>query len=546
MARAFTLLELLIVLLIVGILIAIGLYKYQSVVEAARASQTKAAVRAVFINAVSKKTSDSYAADRIALASSLNGADGISVTAFNSSSSPAPSTTVGVDVPGPNQVLIAQKAANGITYCFFDDGTKIINGTLVSGTCNPGSGSVGPLPVTPMVSAANDHTCFLNALGKIKCWGSGGSGQLGYGNTLEVGSSNTPAAVGFVDLGAGKTAKKIAAGSSHTCAILNDDSVKCWGSNNFGQLGYGNTLEVGSSNTPAAVGSVDLGGQTAIDIQAGFNMTCALLSNRKVICWGQGTNGKLGYGNTNTIGATQTPGAVGPVDLGVGRTANSISVVWDHVCVVLDNAQLECWGNNAVGMLGYGNTNPISTTQTPAAIGPVSVGSDVLSAGTGLSHTCVVLISNTVKCWGWGFKGRLGYGNENDLGGTQVPSSYGVVDVGNTVKKIAGGEHTTCALLADNSVKCWGDGSLGRRGSGNTTTIGATPTTLPSSVVSADLGPGVAVSQLSVGSQHACIVTTNAQVMCWGDATAGKLGYGNLNNVGATQPPASAGFVNLG
>ena len=112
------------------------------------------------------------------------------------------------------------------------------------------------------------------------------------------------------------------AGAYHTCAILDNGSVRCWGYSGEGQLGYGNTDTVGDDETPASVGPVNLGpGRTAKAISAGDYHTCAILDNGSVRCWGYGRAGRLGYGSTSNVGDKQAPGSVGPVDLGAGRTA---------------------------------------------------------------------------------------------------------------------------------------------------------------------------------------------------------------------------------
>ncbi|MDH3755069.1 MAG: hypothetical protein OEU32_14460, partial [Acidimicrobiia bacterium] len=103
---------------------------------------------------------------------------------------------------------------------------------------------------------------------------------------------------------------------THTCAVLDDGAVRCWGTGTNGQLGYGNTENIGDDETPDTAGPVDLGpGRTATAIATGLEYSCALLDNGTVRCWGVGTDGRLGYGNTDHIGDNESPGSVGPVDL---------------------------------------------------------------------------------------------------------------------------------------------------------------------------------------------------------------------------------------
>jgi uncharacterized repeat protein (TIGR01451 family) len=151
--------------------------------------------------------------------------------------------------------------------------------------------------------------------------------------------------------------------------------VRCWGDGNTGKLGYGNTTDIGDDELPGSVGPVDLGtGRTARGISAMRFHTCALLDDGSVRCWGFGDEGQLGYGNTSNIGDDETPGSVGPVDIGAGRTALTITVGQRHSCVLLDNGDVRCWGNASAGQLGYASTTDIGDDEAPAVAGPVQLG----------------------------------------------------------------------------------------------------------------------------------------------------------------------------
>src|SRR6185295_8790590 len=119
-------------------------------------------------------------------------------------------------------------------------------------------------------------------------WGANSSGQLGYGDTAQRFDPGTT----VVNLGAGRTAKRLAAGLNHTCAILDNDTLKCWGANSSGQLGYGDaTNRLAPQDTPVNLGT----GRTALLVTAGANHTCALLDDTSIKCWGTNSNGQLGY-----------------------------------------------------------------------------------------------------------------------------------------------------------------------------------------------------------------------------------------------------------
>ena len=143
--------------------------------------------------------------------------------------------------------------------------------------------------------------------------------------------------------------------------LLNDGSVKCWGQGNNGQLGYGDTQSrgVGADEMGANLPSVDLGsGRSAKFIAAGVDHTCALLDNGGVKCWGYNNNGQLGYGDTQSRGdgADEMGDSLPTVDLGSGRSAKFIAAGGYHACAQLDDGGVKCWGRNDYGQLGYGDT----------------------------------------------------------------------------------------------------------------------------------------------------------------------------------------------
>ncbi|MDQ6804281.1 MAG: hypothetical protein M3065_04810 [Actinomycetota bacterium] len=217
------------------------------------------------------------------------------------------------------------------------------------------------------------HTCALLDGGSVRCWGFSGNGQLGYANTSTIGDNETPASVGPVDLGPGRSATAIVTGNFHTCALLDDGNVRCWGLGANGRLGYGNTNDIGDDETPGSVSPVNLGGHTAKAISAGGAQTCAILEDSTVRCWGYDFHGELGYGNTDTIGDNEAPGSVRAVDLGAGRTAKAITTGGAHTCAILDDSTVRCWGVGSSGQLGYGNTNDIGDNESPASHGMFGV-----------------------------------------------------------------------------------------------------------------------------------------------------------------------------
>lgn len=402
-----------------------------------------------------------------------------------------------------------------------------------------------PLPdATPgttveQVSAGGDHTCALLSTGVVRCWGKNANGQLGYGNTTTIGDTEAPITAGDVNVGG--SVAQIAAGGTHTCAVLAGGAVRCWGNGSSGRLGYGNTNTIGDTESPASAGDVNVGGsveQVAVAGSAGSH-TCALLSTGAVRCWGYSFDGRLGYGNTDTIGDDEAPAMAG--DVLVGGTVTQVVTGPTHTCALIAGGTVRCWGNGSMGRLGYGNTNNIGDNETPATAGDVNVGGTVTQLAAGTEHTCALLSTGAVRCWGNGNAGRLGYGNTNNIGDNESPAAAGDVPLGGTALAITAGGGSTCALMSTFDVRCWGAGGTGSLGYGNTNHIGdnETPAT------AGDVNIGGLADQVAAGGLHTCAVMASGQVRCWGSGLDGRLGYAATNSIGDDEDPATAGDITV-
>jgi len=411
-------------------------------------------------------------------------------------------------------------------------------------------------PPPDRLDIGQNHTCALLVDDNVRCWGFNGDGQLGYGNTQTIGDDETPDMAGPVNFGLGRTAKAISAGDFHTCALLNDDKVRCWGFGGNGRLGYGRTNTVGDNamNTPGAVGPVDLGANhTARAVTAGGAHSCAILDDDTVRCWGFGFDGRLGYSSTSNVGDTagSTPGTVGPVYLGLNRKAQAITAGSFHTCALLSDGSVRCWGSGSNGQLGYGSTENVGDNETPGSVPPVKLGlneagvnhtAKAITAGD--FHTCALLDDDTVRCWGYGEDGRLGYGNLKSIGDNETPDTVGPIDLGgHAAKAISAGQDHTCALLNDDTVRCWGYGGDGRLGYGNVKSIGDNET--PASVGPVNVGNGRTVVSVSAGGRGSCAGLEDGALRCWGYAANGRLGYCTQNNIGDDETPGGAGPVKL-
>ncbi|HEX2571720.1 MAG TPA: PA14 domain-containing protein [Polyangia bacterium] len=308
-------------------------------------------------------------------------------------------------------------------------------------------------PATQLVSGA-DHTCSLLNNGQVVCWGRNDDGQLGYHTTQPLGDDEPLAPLGYVAVGA--NVLKLAAGASHTCALLENHQVRCWGRNDNGQLGLGHKLPIGDDEYPYEAPTVNLGSDLATDLVAGDAHTCALLQGGRVRCWGQNNAGQLGLGNTTstTQPATQTSG-----DINLGGVAVQLTAGKAHTCALLANGAVRCWGRNESGQLGYSSNAAVGDNETPAAAGDVNLGGLAFQVVAGGSHTCALLSTGDVKCWGKNDEGQLGYGNTTSL---NAPGA--AVDLGGPALRLAAGEAHTCAIHQSGYAWCWGrngDGQLG-------------------------------------------------------------------------------------
>jgi hypothetical protein len=279
------------------------------------------------------------------------------------------------------------------------------------------------------------HTCALLTNGAVRCWGRNTSGQLGYGHTTTLGDDESVSTL--TDVIIGGPASAIAAGGDHTCVIMQSNSaVRCWGSNSVGELGYGNTNAIGDNELPSSAGDVSVGGPVSRIAVGGAHTCVRMTTNNAVRCWGLGAAGRLGYGNTNTIGDNELPSSAGDVNVGgpvseiVAGFAPNPNV--GHTCALLQSGAVRCWGAGANGRLGYVNTANVGDVSAPNLSGDVNVGGTVTAVSTGNSHTCAVLSTGVVRCWGLGLHGRLGTVNTADVGDNETPASVPGVTIMST------------------------------------------------------------------------------------------------------------------
>jgi len=299
------------------------------------------------------------------------------------------------------------------------------------------------------IASGNAHTCALTTTGQAYCWGINQYGQLGNNSTT---GSRIPVAV---QMPAGVSFQYIASGNAHTCALTTTGQAYCWGQGGSGQLGNNSAT---NSSTPVAVQMP--AGVSFQSIAAGIIHTCALTTEGKAYCWGQGGSGRLG---NNSATNSSTPVAV---QMPAGVSFQSITANGSHTCALTAGGKAYCWGWNSQGQLGNNSTtNP----STPVAV-QMPAGVSFQSITASYYHTCALTTTGQAYCWGLNSQGQLG---NNSTTGSRIPVAV-QMPAGVSFQYIAAGNVHTCVLTTTGQAYCWGQGGSGRLGN-NSATNSSTP-----------------------------------------------------------------------
>lgn len=358
---------------------------------------------------------------------------------------------------------------------------------------------VGPQATTIVDLALGDtSTCVALSTGIVKCWGDNTNGQLGDGTTN---ASAVPVTVAKIT-----TAKALASGVGHVCALLADSSVWCWGADGHTQVGVTNS---NACNCLPSATNAGLVAGTTLGIGAGSYISFAVRD--KLYRWG-GWGG--GGASTNSPTAFTT----------LPDKAEEAHGGDSHACYRAAGT-IRCWGlYNANGELGIGNTTSNGPLYDPGAGTPVVAVTTFAQFSAASDGTCGVTTAGDVYCWGSNQWGKLGVPSTS----SQTPLCAGSrpctptpikVDLGANVKakQVSLGNSTTCALITDGSVKCWGTNTYGEMG----TATGAGVVDQPP--MATDISD---VVLLALGGRHACAVLSDKKTLkCWGWNKAGELGY---------------------
>ncbi len=387
----------------------------------------------------------------------------------------------------------------------------------------------GLLGATAIATGADFSCAVLGADRSVQCWGGNDNGQLGDGSTS---GSRTPVQAGTLT-----GVSQLVVGDEHACALQDSGAVSCWGANDFGQLGDGTQA---SHRSPAPVPGV-----TATFIAATEDSSCAVTGS-ELTCWGENSSGMFMNGTTDDPASPVTSTMVAEVA--------QVAIGGDHLCVLSNQGQMSCAGENDEGELGIGTAGADVPTPNivdiPVQITAMSLGrnstcaldalgtvwcwgnddgrlgtgrddfnfvtlpvrtefQDVESISASRNDTCVRLNSGAIECAGFNHHGERGLGFRTSQASAQL-----VPDLENVVQVASGGDFS-CALDMDGVVKCWGNGNEGELGDG---TLQVRP------VVGTSLATNIAT--LASGDDHVCGITTAGTIKCWGRGSSGELGTG--------------------
>lgn len=353
------------------------------------------------------------------------------------------------------------------------------------------------LSAATQISAGYAHTCALRSNGDVYCWGSNSDGQLGFGTAVT--EANQP---GFVSLP--QVAVRVSAGRSHSCAVLINGAVYCWGANDWGQLGDGTLIE---RLTPTPVAALPA---TANTVAAGGDFTCAILVSNALMCWGHNEVGQLGNG-------TWVNSAVPVTTSLLSGLPTSLSAGDKHVCATTDWEVIWCWGQSYGGSLGDG------TSQNRATPTFVGYGNRVAA---GARHTCATDTIGSVACWGYNASSQV-----DPLADARVPNPS-PTSVSNPFDADAGASFT-CAIVAG-ALYCWGENTLQM-------VVANGPSVLwePTLINLGDVAP----MRVRASGSHVCVSDDGNWLYCWGKNDAGALGRGFVSGIEA---PFTSPVIQLG
>ncbi len=294
-------------------------------------------------------------------------------------------------------------------------------------------------------------------------------------------------------------------GYFYTCGVSTGGVVYCWGRDDIGQGGgSANLTQCGDTPCLTAPGAVD---RTLVfsSVSTGFLNTCGVTAAGAAYCWGGNTDGQFGNGSTGPEVSTT------PLEVSGGLSFASVSVGSQHTCGLVPSGSIYCWGANQFNQLGNG-----SSVESAIPV-PVSGVVTFASVNTLGFHSCGVATDNTAYCWGANFDGRLGV---EAPGPVVAPTA---VSGGLTFASVSAGGVHSCGITPDGTAYCWGENFFGELGV-------ELPLRSPSPVA---VATQIRFASITSGALHNCGLTVDGAVYCWGANFVGQLANGSTDNSSA-------------
>jgi len=359
----------------------------------------------------------------------------------------------------------------------------------------------GASTVGRQLALGNEHSC-LRVNGEVRCWGENRHGELGDGT---ITSRATPARVAALE-----TAQSVASGEafdiadvasrplrgSHTCAVLADATLACWGSN---VEGYADEIDPIATPSPKPMGMSNV---TRVAV-GGFE-SCTIDASGGAACWGYDVDGALGdgsFGGSTPRGPVSVAGLSNLVEIAAGE---------DSACAARADGTVWCWGDDSIGELGDGRDGEGTKSAAPVRVEI----EHVVHLAAGWGSFCAVRDDERAMCWGANAAGQVGDGSVSD----HVTTPHEVALAGVT-QIVTSGAHA-CALRSDRTLWCWGTAANGDLGIGPAAPIVPLPTK-----VALD-----AVVEVAAGFHHTCARTADESIWCWGMNQSGEVGDGTLDD----------------
>lgn len=413
-----------------------------------------------------------------------------------------------------------------------------------TGTTTPPSSTGRYVSVESGVS----HTCGVTPAGGVECWGYNDFGQIGIPEADTAPYFSVEPVVVQIE-----NVASLSLGANHTCAILETGSIRCWGKNEFGQLGR--ALPAQPTDSGSGTGQNSPSQRTHLpqelirplinveSISVADSANCALYNNvalgvKQVACWGNPNHNILGttylggiFRGERGVQVDASTALIPHIIPQLSGNVKAVSVGGTHACALTANDSVMCWGENFNEELGISLSDidiagaNFESFPTPQQIrdsrsAPLT---NVKAVTSGGRHNCIIIGDDrTVQCWGANQNGQLGISKSTIPSTTNIPMT--VPDLGTGIIAIDSTGSWTCAITQERTVKCWGSDFRGQISG-----ITGSPR------IGADLGPTeipglINIASITLSRTSACAIDTSGTTICFGDDFSGKLGPFALGN----------------